>query len=237
MSVRTSSGDLGQLQEIFAKEFSARAADAVSRRGKFVLALTGGSVAPAFFPTLASLAVDWSRSEIFWGDERAVPPDHPDSNYRLARQLLLSPAGIPASCIHRLKAELPDLDDAARLASDELLAIAGDPPELDVAILGVGADGHVASIFDTAGIESCAQGVIPVYNSPKPPPRRLTLTFPVLARARLAIIIALGAEKAPAMRAALDGSGTTPVAELLRRARSALVLLDHEAAILLAGSW
>ena len=233
-------GDLAELQRIVAKEFETRAADAMARRGKFVIALPGGSVAPAFFPTLAAAAIDWSRTDVFWIDERAVPPDHPDSNYALASRLLLTPARVPVERIHRMQGELPDLGEAASRAADELKSIAGYPPQLDLVIVGVGVDGHIASIFNVerrwVGMSLAAAKreiplVIPVYKSPKPPPRRLTMAFPVIANADLVLIIALGSEKAPVMRAALDGSGTTPVAELLRFARSPLVLLDRAAAL------
>ena len=228
---RVITGSQAELQHILASEFSAGAADAIARRGRCVVALTGGSVAPAFFPALAALPIDWSRIDIFWIDERAVPPDHPESNYALASRLLLVPARVPAERIHRMAGELPDLDQAARRASDELRSIAGDPPHLDLALLGVGPDGHIASIFPGGtGLQPCPP-VIPVYDSPKPPARRLTMSFPVIASAVQVIVIALGAAKAPVMRAALDGSGDTPVAELLRRAPSSLVLLDREAAL------
>src|SRR5688500_10303563 len=147
MKPRVFIDDLPQLLQIFAKEFETQAAEVIARREKFIVALPGGSVASAFFPTLASLAVDWTRIEIFWIDERAVPPDHPDSNYSLASRLLLVPARVPSRRIHRMRGELPDLDQAARRATDELKSIAGDPPQFDLAIVGVGDDGHVASIF------------------------------------------------------------------------------------------
>ncbi|RPI50131.1 MAG: 6-phosphogluconolactonase, partial [Acidobacteria bacterium] len=83
------------LQQIFAAEFTSTAAAAVEARGKFVVAVPGGSVATTFFPVLAGLPVDWSRVDIFWVDERAVPPEHPDSNYGLASRLWLQPAGVP----------------------------------------------------------------------------------------------------------------------------------------------
>ncbi len=105
---------------------------------------------------LATLAVDWTHIEIFWIDERAVPPDHPDSNYALASRLLLVPARVPAARIHRMHGELPDLDQAARRAADELKSIAGDPPHLDLALVGVGEDGHVASIFPGLSAQSPA---------------------------------------------------------------------------------
>lgn len=247
-------GSHAELQKVLSREFSARAAEAIARHGRFIVALTGGSVAPAFFPALAALPIDWRHADVFWSDERAVPPDHPESNYALASRLLLVPARVPAERIHRMPGELPDLEQAARRASDELKSIAGDPPHLDLALLGVGPDGHIASIFpglsrrsgdlsaeaqraeveaakaDGTGLQPCPP-VIPVYDSPKPPARRLTMSFAVIASAAQVIVIALGAAKAPVMRAAIAGSGETPVAELLRRRPSSLVLLDREAAL------
>jgi 6-phosphogluconolactonase len=243
MKPRVVVGDLPELQRALATEFAAQAVEVIARRGKFIVALTGGSVAPAFFPALAALAVDWSRIEIFWIDERAVPPDHPESNYALASRLLLTPARVPAERIHRMHGELPDLEQAARRAADELKSIAGDPPHLDLAILGVGADGHVASIFpsrlgaraDSSAVARSAEAdrpVIAIYDSPKPPARRLTLTLSVLASAGLVIVAALGESKADVMRAALHQSdAATPVADLLRRAPSCLVLLDGAAGL------
>ena len=243
MKPRVFIDDLPRLLQTFAKAFEAQAAEVIARREKFIVALPGGSVASAFFPTLAGLAADWTRIEVFWVDERAVPPDHPDSNYALASRLLLVPARVPARRIHRMQGELPDLDAAARRATDELKSIAGDPPHVDLAIVGVGDDGHVASIFprrpDTrAGMSVEAHSaraeppVIAVYDSPKPPARRLTLTLSVLANASLVSVAAFGASKAEAMRGALHGkAASTPIAELLRRASSSLVLLDRDAGL------
>jgi 6-phosphogluconolactonase len=235
MTPRVVIGDLAELQNVLAKEFVTQAAEVTARREKFIVALPGGSVATAFFPTLAALAIDWTRVEVFWIDERAVPPDHPDSNFALASKLLLVPARVPAARIHRMYGELPDLAQAARRATDDLKLIAGDPPFIDFVIAGVGEDGHVASIFNDvrrAGHAPETRPVIPVDDAPKPPPRRLTLALPVLARAGLVVVAALGASKAAAMRAALhDGDVKTPVAELLRSAPSSLVLLDRDAAL------
>lgn len=233
MTPRIVVGDLSELQLTFANEFEAQAREVIARHGKFIVALSGGSVAPAFFPALASRAIDWTRVEFFWIDERAVPPDHPDSNFALASRLLLVPARVPPERIHRMHGELPDLDQAARRASDELKSIAGDPPHLDLALAGVGEDGHVASIFiGGTGLQPCPTPVIAIYDSPKPPARRLTLALSVLAGASLVVVAALGASKAAVMRGALDHSdAATPVAELLRRASSPLVLLDRDAGL------
>ena len=233
MTPRVVVDDLPALQLVFAHEFEKHAVEVIRRREKCIVALPGGSVASVFFPALAVLAVDWTRIEIFWIDERAVPPDHPDSNVALASKLLLVPARVPAQRIHRMRGELPDLDQAARRATDELKSIAGDPPRLDLAIVGVGDDGHVASIFPGSNLGGTGlQPCLPVYDSPKPPARRLTLTLSVLADAGFVIIAALGASKAGAMRGALrQVNAATPVAELLRRASSSLVLLDREAGL------
>jgi len=215
---------------VFAADFIVQAAEIIARRGRFVVALPGGSVATTFLPVLAGLAVDWAHIDLFWIDERAVPPDHPDSNYGMASRLLLTPARVPPPRIHRMQGELPELDQAARRASDELRSVAGDPPRLDLALVGVGEDGHVASIFP--GLRRApVDPVIAVHDAPKPPARRLTMTLPVLADAGIVVVAAFGAAKAEAMRDAIGASDRTPVARLLRDASSSLVLLDREAGL------
>jgi 6-phosphogluconolactonase len=236
MTLRTFADDIPQLASTCAAAFQSTAAEVLARRERFVIALPGGSVASAFCPGLATLALDWTRIDVFWTDERAVPPDHPESNYALALRLLLEPARVPPARVHRMRGELPDLDQAARRAADELHAVAGNPPHLDLVLLGVGEDGHVASLFPGSpeGLAGSKPNtpVIPVYDSPKPPARRLTLTLPVLASAGLVIVGAFGASKASVMREALHARGAaTPIAELLGRARSPLVLLDREAGL------
>lgn len=222
--------DVSVLAQTFAAEFTAHAADSIARRGKFVVGLPGGSVATTFLPSLAAQSVDWRRTELFWIDERAVPPDHPDSNYAIASRLLLAPARVPGSSVHRMYGELPDLEQAARRASDDLKSIAGDPPRIDLALVGVGPDGHVASIFPGAVSASAIAPVIAVYDAPKPPSRRLTMTMSVLADAGIVVVAAFGASKRTAMRGALDRSdATSPISRLLSRAASSLVLLDREA--------
>jgi 6-phosphogluconolactonase len=225
---------LPQLQRAFADDFQTKAADALASHNRFVVGLPGGSVASAFFPVLATVATDWTRVDIFWIDERAVPPDHPDSNYGAAAKLLLTPAGVPASRVHRMPGEMPDLEQAAAYAAAELASLAGDPPLLDLVLAGVGDDGHVASIFGGHARRTGTHTVIAVHNSPKPPLRRLTLTLDVLARAGAVFIAAFGESKSLVMRDALENDrATTPVAELLRRAGSSVVLLDPEAGRLL----
>lgn len=236
--------DLSGLQSRLVSEIEGRAREAIAERERFVIALPGGSVAKMFFPGLAQSAVDWSRTDFFWIDERAVPPGDPESNYALASTLWLTPARVPPARIHRLRGEDADLGKAAQIAAAELIAVAGNPPHLDLVLIGVGEDGHIASIFPGSGerrpgpawpAEASGEGgqtrqlVLPVYSSPKPPPRRLTLTMPVLSGAGRVIVVAMGRSKSAAIEEGLSHDGRTPLAELLRLSQSTLVLLDRDA--------
>jgi 6-phosphogluconolactonase len=213
-----------------ARRFERAAASAVSARGRFVCAIPGGSVAEACFPALVTASVDWSRTHLFWGDERAVPPDDPQSNYGLARQLWLQYVTVAADHVHRMPADAADLDRAARQYADDLRATAGDPPRLDLVLLGVGADGHVCSLFPGhAALAERARPVIAVVDAPKPPARRLTLTLPVIVGARSVVVCAFGSEKALAVRDALQG-GDSPLARATRNHPNVAWLLDPEAA-------
>jgi 6-phosphogluconolactonase len=211
------------------------AREALSRHGRFTLALPGGSVAASFFPELSRASVDWTRTDFFWGDERAVPPDHPDSNYGVARSLWLGPARVPEARIHRMVGEAANLEAEADAHAKVLERIAGAPPRLDLVLLGVGPDGHVCSLF--AGhpvLAERSRWVAAVEDSPKPPPRRLTMTMPVLTAAGTVIVVALGRGKADVVRAAIeDPESPLPVAIMAREARRTVFLLDPEAARLL----
>jgi 6-phosphogluconolactonase len=224
------------LRETLAARLEDEGRRALAARGRFALALPGGSVATAFFARLSTVPLDWSRTDFFWGDERAVPPSDPASNYALARALWLEPAGVPAARIHRLPGEAADLEQAAAAAADDLVRVLGTPPRLDVLLLGVGPDGHVCSLFPGhALLDEDRRWVAALWDAPKPPPRRLTLTLPTIAAAELVVVAALGAEKAGAVRDALeDARSSSPLALVRRRARRLLVLLDPPAAGLLS---
>lgn len=220
------------LSEALAARFEVEARRAQAARGFFSVALPGGSVGTSFFPRLAESAVDWSRTEFFWGDERAVPPPDPESNFGLARSLWLEPAGVPASRIHRMEADAPEPEAAARAYSDAMVRLLGAPPRLDLVLLGVGPDGHVCSLFPGHPLlRDEGRYVAFVKDSPKPPPRRLTLTLPVLAAAELVVVAALGREKAEVVREALERpESVLPLALVTRRARRAVFFVDEEAA-------
>lgn len=209
---------------------------ALASRRRFALALPGGSVATTFFPALSAADVDWTQADFFWGDERAVAPDDPESNYRLARSLWLEPRHVPGTRIHRMRAEEADLDRAAADYAREMVGLLGEPPRLDVTLLGMGPDGHVCSLFPGHPLlREERRWVAAVLDSPKPPPRRLTLTMPVLAATDLVVVAAMGDAKAEALRGALDEPDSAlPVAMAARGAKAAVFLLDEAAGRLLA---
>jgi 6-phosphogluconolactonase len=220
--------NIRSLSQRLADEVSSAASAAIVERGLFSIALAGGSVATQCFPTLAALPLDWRRVQFFWADERAVPPSDPESNYGVALQLWLAPARVPDSSVHRMPADAADLGAAAETYASELTRVLGSSPTLDLALLGMGPDGHIASLFPGHPLLAERERLVAaVTDSPKPPPRRLTLTLPVLARARRVIVAAFGASKADVLGDALNAAGSLlPVAQLLRLAPSSLVLAD-----------
>jgi len=204
----------------------------VGRRG-FSLALSGGSVATTFLPMVAAQArFDWSATDVFFADERAVPPADPESNYGLARSLWFDSARVPAGRVHRMPADQPDLARAAAAHEQELRRLVGEDTVLDVVLLGLGPDGHVASLFPGHPLlEDTAHRVAAVTDSPKPPPRRLTLTLPVLTAARLVVIGAFGEGKsAVAADVLTNRDSQLPAALGTRGAARVLWLLDNAAA-------
>ena len=206
-----------------------RVASAIAERGRFRLGLSGGRTPASLYRRLAAdRRVNWSLVQIFFSDERAVPPEHPDSNFRMARECLIDPAGIPPPNVHRMKGEYPDLE----VAVVEYEAHFDRP--LDLLILGVGEDGHTASIFPGSPLaEERVRRVAAVEDAPRPPPRRLTLTARALLEAAEVMVLATGAGKAAAVAAALEGEGT--VREVpARLARDRLWYLDRAAAAKLA---
>jgi 6-phosphogluconolactonase len=201
--------------------------DAVAQRGRFSCAVPGGSVAEALFPAFAALAIPWERVHVFFGDERAVPPTDPDSNYGLARRLWLDRVNAQ---VHPMSTGPGDLDAPAVAYANELRTTLGDPVRLDLALLGVGPDGHVCSLFPNRTLPH--DGLVAVVrDSPKPPPTRLTLTMPVLAAARAIWAVAFGASKAAIVREAVEREDSQlPIAIALRSGPPSLFLLDPDAA-------
>jgi len=218
------------LGDILARRLVAESDRAIRARGFFALAVPGGSVGREFFPTFARLPVNWSLARIFWVDERAVAPSDPQSNFALARSLWLDAAGVPPERVHRMPAEADDLAAAARRYAADLERELGAPARLDVVLLGVGDDGHVASLFPGhPALEERRALVAAVDDAPKPPARRLTMTMPVLTSAEFVIVAGFGRSKAAVISEALQRSDSTlPVAYVLRHGRRSLVLLDTQ---------
>ena len=202
--------------------------EAIDARGIFTVALTGGSAA-SLYGSLATAQIAWEKVHVFFGDERSVPPDHADSNYRLAKEALLSRVPIPDANVHRIAGEI-DSGEAAIRYERELRAVA-DSGALDLVHLGMGPDGHVCSLFPGhALLQERERLVASLTDSPKPPPARVTLTLPALYRARAVLFLALGASKANALREATTDPSSRIPAALVHRDGRATWFADREAA-------
>jgi 6-phosphogluconolactonase len=223
------------LARVFADRFVAEARAAISARGQFSCALPGGSVAETFFPVLARAPLAWKQVEFFWGDERAVGPDDPDSNYGLAKRLLLDPLGVDPGRVHRIAGEGGDLEAAAQAYEAEMLRALGDPPRIDLVVLGLGPEGHVCSLFPGHPLlRERVRRVAAITDSPKPPPRRITFTMLPLQLAGTICVAGFGDAKAAAVRAAVEEPDSEiPVALVVRAARRTVILVDPAAASLL----
>jgi len=215
--------------------------DAVAARGGAVISLTGGGTGIALLEHVRENgdAIDWSKVHVFFGDERYVPEDDDDRNEKQAREALLNHIDIPAANIHAMPAsdgEFGDDLDAAALAYEQVLAANADDgapsPAFDVHLLGMGPEGHVNSLFPhTPAVRETSRQVVGVPDSPKPPPRRITLTLPAVERSREVWLVVAGADKADAVAAAVDGAAPDDVPAAGAIGREATVwLLDEEAA-------
>jgi 6-phosphogluconolactonase len=173
---------------------SAAAADIAEalRDGARSLVLAGGTTPRRCYELLSRMEVDWGRVSILFGDERCVRPDHPESNYRMAREALLD--RVAPATVYRMPAELGP-DEAAGLYAHIVAAVS----PLDVVVLGVGEDGHTASLFPGHPALKATGLAVGIRDSPKPPPQRVTLTLTALLAARRVIILATGAGKADAV--------------------------------------
>jgi 6-phosphogluconolactonase len=201
----------------------------VDERARCAFALSGGSSPRGCYERLpAQPRVPWERVEIYFGDERAVPPDSPDSNYRMAWEAFLRHVPIPAAQIHRMEVERDDLTTVAREYETKL------PESLDVLLLGIGADGHTASLFPHApSLSEQERRVMPVTGG-DPLVQRLTITPPVIQSAVRILVIATGADKANAIARALEGADDVAGVPA-QLARQGTWILDRAAAAALTG--
>jgi len=220
-----------------ADRFVESARSAIDANGVFRVALSGGTTPNGVFPVLRSEPhvgrVDWSRVEFFWGDERTVPPDDPESNFGTAYRMLISRLpGVRPESIHRMQAEVPDLEAAALAYEAELrlaFGVRGNAvPEFDLIWLGLGPDGHTASLFPGShALHITDRWVMPNW-APAREMWRMTLTYTVIDAAKEVVFLATGANKANAIRHIRRGRSLLPAARV--KAREVVWLIDAAAA-------
>ncbi len=227
-----------------------RLVDAQAARDSASLVLTGGGTGIAVLDQLRATpardAIDWARVDLYWGDERFLPAGHPERNETQARAALLDHVPIPAARIHAMApsdGEFGDDPEAAAAAYAEMLARAARPedhgpvPNFDVMLLGVGGEGHTASIFPASpAVYETDRTVVAVHGCPKPPPTRISLTLPTIRRAAEVWLMTTGPTKAAAVAMAVGGAGEIQIpAAGARGQRRTLWLLDKPAAAKVAG--
>ncbi|HEY3020997.1 MAG TPA: 6-phosphogluconolactonase [Solirubrobacteraceae bacterium] len=210
------------------------AAEAIDARGVFHVALAGGSTPKRCHEGLAEQDVDWSRVHIWESDERCVPPDDPESNFRMIRESLLDSIVIPDENVHRAMGERGP-EAAADAYEGELRAVVeprtqADVPVLDVVMCGLGEDGHTMSLFPGhPEVTVKDRLVVGVHDAPKPPPERVSFTLDLVHAARRTILLTAGASKAEALTAVLDGPDPHVPASLLRFGRLEVIADDAAA--------
>lgn len=224
--------NLDEVEQKCAALIVARAAEAIEQRGGFSLVLSGGSTPKSLYALLASpeisRVVDWEKVHFFWGDERCVPPEHPASNFKMAHTALLSKITVAETQIHRMKGEMEPqagardyenlLRDTALLWKDQNPAGQGSLPTFDLVLLGLGNDGHTASLFP--GSKALAEKSLLVCAVPAPAADpavpRLTLSLPVLNNAREVWFITAGPRKREIVETILAGNGRAYPAALIK---------------------
>jgi len=228
------------MKMIFAdpKELALGAAEYFVAQMPETVALSGGSTPKLMFQILADQFRDevaWSRMQFFWSDERHVPPDHADSNYRMANEALLSRVPVLASNVHRIHGENPNAADAAAEYEETIIAVTKQPlPRLDLIFLGLGTDGHTASIFPGSEVLHEAKRLVAAPYVEKFQSHRITMTLPLLNNGAAIVFLVSGAEKAAIVKEVLEGENEYP-AKAVRPVQGELIwMLDKEAAAYLS---
>ena len=215
---------------------------AIASQGRFLIALSGGSTPKILYQTLTSPEwkerFNWRQFLFLFGDERCTPPEHPESNFGMAQAALFQPLDIAPGQIYRMKGEIPDHELAAREYEDMLRSIthcaAPAVPQIDLILLGLGNDGHTASLFPGTSALQDRTRVVTVGQAPTGIPFRLTLTLGVLNRATVVLFLVTGAGKAPMVRAILEPKNAAdrafPAALVAPDPGQLIWMLDHSAA-------
>jgi 6-phosphogluconolactonase len=202
--------DPAKLFQGAAEEFASQATAAVRSRGRFTVALSGGSTPKSLYTLLAQIpSLPWDKIYFFFGDERHVPPDSPESNYRMVRESLLTKVPIPAADVFRVPGELPDASDAAKAYEQTLRQFFNEPahglPCFDLVLLGMGPDGHTASLFPgIPALQEKSRWVISDWVE-KFKTDRITLTLPVINNAAVVMFLVSGRDKASTLKEVLEG--------------------------------
>jgi 6-phosphogluconolactonase len=224
-----------ELFEAAAAEFAAQASAAVRARGRFTVALSGGSTPRTLYSLLATKPnIPWDKIFVFWGDERHVPPDHPESNYRMANDAFLSKVPVPAGNVFRIHAEEKDAAAAALQYEQTLQNFfhlsAGESPRFDLIFLGVGPDGHTASLFPGTSALNETNRLVVANWVPKFNTHRITFTFPVLNAAACVIFLMSGADKAATLHEVLENNSADLPSQNVRPVNGKLIWLVDEPA-------
>ena len=228
--------DLNELSRAAASELLQQARRAVQERGLFSMALSGGSTPKTLYSLLANDSTfrtefAWDKIHFFWGDERHVPPVHPASNYRMTKEALLSKVPVPSENIHRIRSENPDARQAAKEYEETLRAFfrlkTGEYPRFDLVLLGMGPDGHTASLFPGTEALHEQEHLVVANWVEKLHAYRITMTLPVLNEAALVLFLVSGEDKAETLRQVLeekDGKAPFP-SQLIRPTHGRLLWL------------
>ena len=210
--------------------------ETANRAGKpYRVALSGGRIAQKFFTATVEQTkarkISFASVHFFWADERCVPPDNEESNFRLANEFLFAPLKISESWIHRIRGE-DSPETAVKTAESELRRVVpsdeNGQPVLDLIFLGMGEDGHVASLFPNTSAEmaNSTRPFLAVENSPKPPLKRISMSYAVIAAAKNVWVLASGAGKEAALRESLAQNGHTPLAQVIRSRSHTKIFAD-----------
>jgi 6-phosphogluconolactonase len=220
-----------------AEYFVARSGEAVAQKGFFTVALSGGSTPKILFELLANpdepfhAQLPWSRIHFFWSDERHVPPDHPDSNYRMAQEAMLLHVPVPESNVHRVHGENPNAADAAAEYEQTLLQLTKQTlPQLDLILLGLGTDGHTASIFPGLEVLQETKRLVAAPWVEKLNTYRITMTLPLLNNGASVLFLVSGDEKAEIVKKVLAGPKLFPAQYVQPTHGQLLWMLDKAAA-------
>jgi len=225
-------------QELFqaaAAEFISLASMAIRDHEKFSVALSGGSTPKSLYSVLAKATLSWEKIFFFWSDERHVPPDHPESNYRMAKEALLSIVPVPPENIFRVRAEEKDANVVARDYEEALRSFfrlrPGEFPRFDLILLGLGPDGHTASLFPNTPALNETKRLVVANWVEKFKTNRITFTYPVLNYAACVIFLVSGGDKSEIVREVLENPGADLPSQKVHPANGRLLwLLDKDAA-------